>query len=75
VVAVGPRRATLRLVPLLTTAKGARGRPRPLRTWPGPPSWKLGSRVGRHQAKLRKERHLVEIKVLRLDFAILNLED
>ena len=31
--------------------------------------------MGRHQAKLRKESHLVEIKVLGLDLAILNLED
>jgi hypothetical protein len=31
--------------------------------------------LGRHQAKLRKESHLVEIKVLGLDLAILNLED
>jgi hypothetical protein len=37
--------------------------------------WKLGSRLRRRQAKLRKESHLVEIKVLRLDLAILNLED
>jgi hypothetical protein len=36
---------------------------------------KLGSRLGRHQAELRKESHLVEIKVLGLDLAILNLED
>jgi hypothetical protein len=28
-----------------------------------------------HQAQLRKEGHLVEIKVLGLDLAILNLED
>jgi hypothetical protein len=35
----------------------------------------LGGRLARHQAKLRKESHLVEIKVLGLDLAILNLED
>jgi len=38
-------------------------------------SWKLGSRLGWYQAKLGKERHLVEIQVLGLDLAILNLED
>ena len=41
----------------------------------GLPSWELGSRLGRYQAKLPQERHLVEIKVLGLDLAILNLED
>jgi len=35
----------------------------------------LGSRLARHLAKLRKESHLVEIKVLGLDLAILNVED
>ena len=63
-----------RLVPSHVRAL-ARRRPRSLRTWLGLPSWNLGSRLGRHHAKLRKERHLVEIQVLRLDLAILNLED
>jgi hypothetical protein len=31
--------------------------------------------LARHLAKLRKESHLVEIKALGLDLAILNLED